>query len=40
MEGFNHYLRVLYVPEPYTMFKGIKKFPAGHFGLLQEKNLQ
>ena len=37
MEAFNHYLRVLYAPEPYTMFKGIKKFPAGHIGLLNEK---
>ena len=39
MEGFNHYLRVLYAPEPYTMFKGIKKFPAGHIGLLNGKKL-
>lgn len=38
IEGLNHYLRVLYAPEPHTMFKGIKKFPAGHCGLLKDKN--
>lgn len=37
-EAFNHYLRVLYVPEPFTMFSGIKKFPAGHLGLLKGEN--
>lgn len=26
-EAFNHYFRVLYVPEPLTMFEGIYKFP-------------
>ena len=37
IEALNHYLRVLYVPEPRTMFNGIKKFPAGHIGLLNGK---
>ena len=27
LEAFNQYLRVLYVPEPLTMFEGIYKFP-------------
>lgn len=38
LAGFNHYLRVLYAPEPHTMFQKLKKFPAGHSGLLKEKN--
>jgi len=35
MEAFNHYLRVLYVPEPFTMFKDIHKFPPASFGILK-----
>lgn len=38
-EAFNHYLRLLYVPEPLTMFKGISKFPAASFGVLNGKKL-
>jgi asparagine synthase (glutamine-hydrolysing) len=34
-EAFNHYLRLLYVPEPMTMFADIKKFPAGSMALLR-----
>lgn len=33
-EAFNLYMRVLYVPEPYTMFKGIKKLPPAHYAIL------
>jgi len=29
-EAFNHFLRVLYVPEPMTMIKGIYKLPPSH----------
>lgn len=36
MESFNHYFRVLYTPEPKTMFKGIYKFPKASFGYLRE----
>ncbi len=39
MEAFNHYLRVLYVPEPLTMFKGIYKFPPASFGVFRNGNL-
>ena len=34
-EAFNHYLRVLYVPEPLTMFDEISKFPPASFGVLK-----
>ncbi len=40
MEAFNHYLRVLYVPEPLTMFKGIYKFPPASFGIFKNGNLK
>ena len=33
--AFNLYMRMLYVPEPYTMFKGIKKFPPAHCAVLK-----
>jgi len=33
MDAFNHYLRVLYVPAPHTMFQGIQKLPPGHAGI-------
>lgn len=31
IDAFNHYMRVLYVPEPMTMFKDIYKLPPGSF---------
>ena len=34
-ESLSHYLRVLYVPEPYTMFKDIMKLPAAHFAVFK-----
>ncbi len=34
-EAFNLYMRMLYVPEPYTMFKGIKKLPGAHYAVLK-----
>ena len=30
-EAFNLFFQVLYVPEPFTMFAGIKKLPAAHY---------
>ncbi|KKT29481.1 asparagine synthase (glutamine-hydrolyzing) [Candidatus Giovannonibacteria bacterium RIFCSPLOWO2_12_FULL_44_25] len=36
--AFNHYLRVLYTPAPHTMFEGIYKFPAAHYGVLSAKD--
>lgn len=38
-EAFNHYLRVLYVPAPLTMFEGIYKFPPASFGVFKDGNL-
>ena len=35
-EAFNHYLRVLYVPAPLTMFEGIYKFPPASFGVFKD----
>ncbi|MDO8619917.1 MAG: asparagine synthase (glutamine-hydrolyzing) [bacterium] len=34
-EAFNLYMRVGYVPEPYTMFRGIKKLPPAHYAVLK-----
>lgn len=34
-EAFNHYLRILYVPEPLTMFDGIYKLPPASFGIVK-----
>ena len=39
-EALNHYLRVLYVPAPLTMFKGIHKFPQAHYGVFQNGELK
>lgn len=38
-EAFNHYLRVLYVPEPLTMFEGVYKFPPASFGVFRNGKL-
>lgn len=38
-EAFNHYLRVLYVPEPLTMFENIYKFPQASRGFYQDGKL-
>lgn len=38
-EAFNHYLRVLYVPAPLTMFEGIYKFPPASFGVFNDGKL-
>src|SRR5580692_7518004 len=35
MEALGQYLTFLWVPDPLTMFEGIRKLPAGHFGLWQ-----
>jgi len=39
-EAFNHYLRVLYVPEPLTMFEGIKKLPSASRIILKNSTLR
>jgi len=36
IEAFNHYLRILYVPEPLTMFDGIYKLPPASFGIVKD----
>lgn len=38
-EAFSHYLRLEYVPEPLTMFSGIKKFPKAHYGTFKNGEL-
>lgn len=45
MEGvcplaLNLYLKMLYVPAPLTMFKGIKKLLPGHFAYFRNNNLE
>ncbi len=39
-EALNLYFRFLYVPAPLTMWREIKKFPAGHFGVLSGQNFE
>lgn len=38
-KALSHYLRVLYVPEPLTMFEGISKLPPAHFALFCNNTL-
>lgn len=35
MEALGQYLTFLWVPDPLTMFEGIRKLPAGHYALWQ-----
>lgn len=39
LDAFNLYSRVLYVPEPLTMFKHIRKFPKASYGVLKNGKL-
>ena len=39
-EAFNHYFRVLYTPEPLTMFEGIYKLPPATYAILSDKELK
>ncbi len=39
-EAFNHYLRVLYVPGPLTIFKNIYKFPPASFCVFKDGKLE
>lgn len=38
-EAFNLYFQLLYVPEPYTMFKGIKKLPPASFLIFKDNKI-
>jgi len=39
-EALDQYLTFLWVPDPATMFEGIRKLPAGHFALWQDGALK
>ena len=39
-EAFNHYFRVLYTPEPLTMFDGIYKLPPATYAVLLDGKLK
>jgi len=39
MEAFTHYMRLLYVPAPYTLFQNIRKFPSAHYGIVKDGKL-
>ncbi len=39
-EALNLYFRFLYVPSPLTMWEGIKKFPAGHWAVLDKEKFE
>lgn len=38
--ALQQYLTFLWVPEPLTMFDGIAKLPAGHYGILRDGELE
>jgi len=40
IEALNHYFRVLYVPAPLTMFKGVRKLEPGHYVLLRNGKVE
>ncbi len=39
VDAFNFYCRILYVPEPLTMFEDIKKLPAAHYAHFKNNKL-
>ncbi|HSZ64335.1 MAG TPA: asparagine synthase (glutamine-hydrolyzing) [Terriglobales bacterium] len=39
LEALDQYLTFLWVPDPLTMFEGIRKLPAGHYALWQDGRL-
>ena len=39
-EAFNHYFRVLYAPEPLTMFEGIYKLPPASYAIFRDGELK
>ncbi len=39
LKAFNHYLRVLYVPEPLTMIENISKLPPGHILIFKNNKI-
>ncbi len=40
MQALGHYLHLGFIPEPYSIYKGIRKFPKGSYGLLSENELK
>src|SRR5712692_7204579 len=40
VEALHQYLTFLWVPDPKTMFQGILKLPAGHYGVLRDGRLE
>jgi asparagine synthase (glutamine-hydrolysing) len=39
-EALHQYLTFLWVPDPETMFRGISKLPAGHYGIFRDGQLK
>ncbi len=39
-EALHQYLTFLWVPDPGTMFRGIQKLPAGHYGVFRDGQLK
>jgi asparagine synthase (glutamine-hydrolysing) len=39
-EALHQYLTFLWVPDPRTMFRGIQKLPAGHYGVFRDGQLK
>jgi len=40
LEALHQYLTFLWVPDPLTMFEGIRKLPAGHYALWQDGGIE
>ncbi len=39
-QAINEFLHLGYIPEPNSIYTNIKKFPAGHLGIISEKGLR
>jgi asparagine synthase (glutamine-hydrolysing) len=39
LDSFNHYFNLGFIPEPLTMFDGIKKLSSAHFLILKDNNI-
>jgi asparagine synthase (glutamine-hydrolysing) len=40
LEALHQYLTFLWVPEPLTLFDGVLKLPAGHYGIWREESFE
>jgi asparagine synthase (glutamine-hydrolysing) len=39
-EALELFLQLQYIPAPWTIYKGVRKFPAAHYGIVDEKGMR